>query len=237
MRAELAQTRAEAHHAAALPPLTCGVPRAYKPPQAAGSFRRNFFGRPVLRTRGPARSGVSSREAHLPAEQTCAQAPSRISRPHGDCRRPQGSQCAPRPRPQEAVGLTRPLARGRALDGAAPASSWTRLKKRAEFQRAAKGRRVSTAAFTLQANRREGEAAGPRVGLTVTKKTGNSPVRNRIRRRLRAALAEATAGGARADHDYVLMARREALTLRFDALVADIADALRRTGAPRDKRA
>ncbi|MDE3177678.1 MAG: ribonuclease P protein component [Pseudomonadota bacterium] len=122
------------------------------------------------------------------------------------------------------------------MDAQAPV--WGRLTQRAEFQRAAKGRRIGASAFTLQANARAPETAhqGPRVGLTVTKKTGNSPVRNRIRRRLREAIRRVPATEARADFDYVLMARRDALTLAFEALVADIAAAIGRAHAPRPAR-
>ncbi len=112
---------------------------------------------------------------------------------------------------------------------------WGRLKRRAEFQRAGKGRRVGAPGFTLQANARaRATPAGPRFGLTVTKKTGNSPVRNRIRRRLREAMRRISPLDARPDHDYVLVARREALSIPFDALVAEIAGAIRRANA--DKR-
>ncbi len=115
---------------------------------------------------------------------------------------------------------------------------WGRLTRRAEYQRAGKGRRVSGTAFTLQANARppEAPAEGPRMGLTVTKKTGDSPARHRIKRRLREAMRRVSALDAKPDHDYVLIARREALSIRFDALVADIASALRRTDARRDRR-
>ena len=104
----------------------------------------------------------------------------------------------------------------------AQGSRWGRLTQRAEFQRVGKGRRIGAGAFTLQANARAAQASapGPRIGLTVTKKTGNSPVRNRIRRRLREAMRRVSPMDARADFDYVLMARRDALTLAFDALVA-----------------
>ena len=77
---------------------------------------------------------------------------------------------------------------------------------------------------------------GPRFGLTVTKKTGNSPVRHRIKRRLREALRRVSPLDAQPDHDYVLVARREALSMNFDALVAEIAGAIRRAGARRDGR-
>jgi ribonuclease P protein component len=103
------------------------------------------------------------------------------------------------------------------------------LRRRAEFQRAAKGRRAQLEAFTLQANRRP-EPAGftePRVGLTVTKKVGNAVVRNRIRRRLREALRLVSSLEALPDHDYVLMARGAALTMSFEGLVGEIGRGLR----------
>jgi ribonuclease P protein component len=114
------------------------------------------------------------------------------------------------------------------LDALSP--GWGRLTQRSQFQRAARGRRIGASAFTLQANTRQAGAPveGPRIGLTVTKKTGNSPARNRIRRRLREAVRRVSVMDARPDFDYVLMARREALSLAFDALVADIAAAIGR---------
>ena len=101
--------------------------------------------------------------------------------------------------------------------------SFGRLRRRADFQRVSRGRRKTSAAFTLQAAQQlEGAAEGPRVGFTVTKKTGGSVQRNRIRRRLKEALRAAAPLEARADCDYVLVARREALTREFAALVADL---------------
>ena len=64
--------------------------------------------------------------------------------------------------------------------------------------------------------------AGPRIGLTVTKKVGNAVVRNRIRRRLREALRKIAPDAGLPDHDYVVMARDRALTLGFEALIAEI---------------
>ena len=69
-----------------------------------------------------------------------------------------------------------------------------------------------------------------RVGLTVTKKTGGAVERNRIRRRLREALRHAKALSTEPETDYVLVARREALTLPFATLVADLETAVRRAG-------
>ncbi len=107
---------------------------------------------------------------------------------------------------------------------------WGRLSRRAEFQRVSRGRRAQVETFTLQANRRDDPGAPPakaplggaRVGFTVTKKVGGAVERNRIRRRLKEALRRAGAVAPAPGHDYVLMARREALTRPFAALIADI---------------
>jgi len=101
-----------------------------------------------------------------------------------------------------------------------------RLRRRADFQRVSRGRRKTSAAFILQTvQRMEGAAKGPRLGFTVTRKAGGSVERNRIRRRLKEALRAAAPLEARADCDYVLVARREALTREFAALVADLRNA------------
>ena len=106
-----------------------------------------------------------------------------------------------------------------------------RLTRRAEFQRVARGRRLSAETFTLQSRQRDGtekkSVRGARVGLTVTRSVGGSVVRNRVRRRLKEALRAAAPLEAERDHDYVLMARREALGRRFAALVDDVRTAFR----------
>ena len=127
---------------------------------------------------------------------------------------------------------------------------WGRLRRRAEFQRVARGKRAHATAFTLQANRRAEPQPelGPRVGFTVTKKVGVAVVRNRIRRRLREALKRVAPEAAQSDHDYVVMAREAALSLEFAALVEAISRAfadIRRgpsraksaSGETRDRRA
>ena len=71
------------------------------------------------------------------------------------------------------------------------------------------GRSVSTRYLTLYSFGREAsdeDGGDPRLGLAVTRKTGNAVTRNRIKRQLRAAwsqiLDEVPAG-----HDYVLAVR------------------------------
>jgi ribonuclease P protein component len=61
----------------------------------------------------------------------------------------------------------------------------------------------------------------------VTKSVGGAVERNRVRRRLKEALRAAAPLEAEGDHDYVLMARREALGRRFAALVDDVRTAFR----------
>lgn len=118
-----------------------------------------------------------------------------------------------------------------AARGVQPAP-FARLKKRPEFLAAAKGVRLHEAAFTLQAIARPAAGPGRRFGLTVTRKTGNSVERNRMRRRLREAIRlSGLARGDMADglaRDYVIVARRESLSRDFAALTADLAKAVRR---------
>jgi ribonuclease P protein component len=116
----------------------------------------------------------------------------------------------------------------------AKAPAWRRLRRRAEFQRVSRGRRTQLDTVTLQAQPRASVSEpGPRVGFTVTRKVGDAVERNRIRRRLKEALRAAAAIAPAADCDYVLLARREALTRRFTALVADIERAFAQVGRPR----
>ncbi|MDE3017131.1 MAG: ribonuclease P protein component [Pseudomonadota bacterium] len=100
------------------------------------------------------------------------------------------------------------------------------IKKRADFLAvSAKGRRAATGAFVLLARARQNEG-GARFGFTVTKKLGNAVARNRIKRRLRAALR--AGAKAEAGHDYVLIARPKALDCPYGDLVRDMAFAFSR---------
>ncbi len=104
------------------------------------------------------------------------------------------------------------------------------LLKRADFLAAAGGRRVSARGFVMQCRQRSPDLAltPPRVGFTLTRKVGNAVVRNRIRRRLRAAVQQIGANAARCGCDYVLIGRKDALALPYDGLLADIAHAFAR---------
>lgn len=65
------------------------------------------------------------------------------------------------------------------------------LKTRKEFLALRKMPKYQTAEFILQGVLTADGDNLPKVGYTVTKKTGNSVVRNRIKRKLRHALAQA----------------------------------------------
>ena len=135
----------------------------------------------ILR-RAPCIRRRSTREADLSTQQAGAQAPSRISRTHGDHGRPQGGRSPARAGPQAAQRLT-PNSR----------ITMVRLKQRADFLAAASGAKVATAAFVLQGRNRDDD--GPaRIGFTVSRKVGTAVERNRVRRRLRD-IVERVGGG------------------------------------------
>ncbi len=66
-----------------------------------------------------------------------------------------------------------------------------------------------------------------RVGFTASRKVGNAVIRNRAKRRLRAAATEVLAQGGRKGTDYVLIARAGTGERPYAELVGDLATALR----------
>ncbi|WP_244316754.1 ribonuclease P protein component [Pannonibacter tanglangensis] len=110
------------------------------------------------------------------------------------------------------------------------------LKKRSEFLAVATGGRTDRRAFALQGLARGDGDAGSRVGYTVTKKTGNAVERNRIRRRLRAAVAELGTDVVPQGADYVIIGRRAALSQPFSDLVRDLISGLKPALDPKGAR-
>lgn len=113
-----------------------------------------------------------------------------------------------------------------------------RLKKRKDFvQIAQKGKRYVTDAFILQYLYRmqppsyDLKVLPPknkdgledwRIGFTVTKKIGSAVVRNRVRRRLRAAADLMMPNHSHTKIDYVLIARDQAKSLPFIKIATDL---------------
>ena len=117
----------------------------------------------------------------------------------------------------------------------------SRLMKRADFLRLARGRKWAAAGLVLQMAQTPPEkVAQPdevRAGFTVTKKVGNAVVRNRAKRRLReAARAVLPLYGARGC-DYVLIGREATLTRPFSSLIEDLKQALRKVHGGRPPKA
>jgi ribonuclease P protein component len=106
-----------------------------------------------------------------------------------------------------------------------------RLRRKAEFQTALKGRRVFSGRG-LVALAVPSPAEDLRVGVTVSRQLKSSVERNRARRRLRevarAALVDSGAAGRGIRYDVVLIARPEALTLPFADLRREAELAARR---------
>jgi ribonuclease P protein component len=120
-----------------------------------------------------------------------------------------------------------------------------RLRRRLEFLHVARaGRKWAAPGLVLQAVDRhrgretaahEGAAADDiRIGFTVTRRVGGAVVRNRARRRLRAAAETVMPKHAAGGHDYVLIGRAGTLRRPFPALVGDLETALRKLGAWQD---
>ncbi|MEO1545094.1 MAG: ribonuclease P protein component [Pseudomonadota bacterium] len=120
------------------------------------------------------------------------------------------------------------------------AANLVTIKKRSDYLKVRGGRRYSSDAFLLEGKCRVKRdqrptqsqpgslTAGPRFGFTITKKIGNAVCRNRIRRRLKAAVNELlnslamSQDAVMGECDYVLVARRRAETKPFDELLEDL---------------
>jgi ribonuclease P protein component len=109
-----------------------------------------------------------------------------------------------------------------------------RLTKRPDFVAAASGRRFHTERMTVQGRIREEDGQGLRVGLTVTKKVGHAPERNRIKRRLRNAVRMAATEFLDCRTDIVVIGRRDILTADYRLLIDDLRRALRVVTKPKD---
>jgi ribonuclease P protein component len=114
------------------------------------------------------------------------------------------------------------------------ANGLVRLKIRADFLRvAAARRRAARPGLVLQAAPCPPSDSGVevvRVGFTASRKVGNAVLRNRAKRRLRAAAATVLARDGHRGTDYVLIARAGTGMRPYGELVRDLEAALRQIG-------
>ena len=104
------------------------------------------------------------------------------------------------------------------------------LAKRADFVAASKAEKFVGNSIIVQA--RYNAAENIRVGYTASKKVGNAVVRNRAKRRMRAAAMETLAQYGTAGADYVLIGRaKTTCTVKFEDLKIELIRAIKKLSA------
>jgi ribonuclease P protein component len=111
-----------------------------------------------------------------------------------------------------------------------------RLTIRRQFLYVAQGRKASGRFVLLQCRPTSDESAARqglvRFGLTASKKVGNAVMRNRARRRLRAAMIQLLAIHGVAGNDYVAVARTSSVTADWQALLDDLSALFKKLNRP-----
>ena len=108
-----------------------------------------------------------------------------------------------------------------------------RLTRRPQFLAAAKGRSEARGGVVIQALERADGDTAIGVGFTATRKIGGAVVRNRAKRRLRAAAQTLMPEMGRPGFDYVLVARMGTAARPWDRLLDDVKSALTRLATSR----
>ena len=104
------------------------------------------------------------------------------------------------------------------------------LTKRADFVAASKAEKFVGNSIIVQAKYNPSENI--RVGYTASKKVGNAVVRNRAKRRMRAAAMETFAQYGTAGADYVLIGRaKTTCTVKFEDLKIELIRAIKKLSA------
>jgi len=99
------------------------------------------------------------------------------------------------------------------------------IRRRPDFLAAQRGRSVAKGAVVVQSLPRPGQAVA-RAGFTATRKIGGAVVRNRAKRRLRAAARLLLPQFGRTETDYVFIARGGTTARPWPRLLDDIKSAL-----------
>lgn len=104
------------------------------------------------------------------------------------------------------------------------------LSKRSDFVAASKAEKFVGNSIIVQA--RHNASQNIRVGYTASKKVGNAVVRNRAKRRMRAAAMETLAQYGSAGADYVLIGRaKTTCTVKFEDLKFELIRAIKKLSA------
>jgi ribonuclease P protein component len=114
-------------------------------------------------------------ETHIPTEQPEAEEEARIPSPDAQSSRPCGDPASPHQGPFEALGLI-----------------W-RVRGQSSFRALARGRRRHAGNLEVRQAVLAPRAEPPRVAFAVGRSVGNAVTRNRVRRRLRAAMHDQAA--------------------------------------------
>jgi ribonuclease P protein component len=100
------------------------------------------------------------------------------------------------------------------------------MARRADFLAANAGKRAPMPGFVLLMRRRDDGSPAMRMGFTVTKKVGNSVIRNRLKRRLRALARELLPQAGVPGADHVLIGRSGGIDRDYAAMRSELTKAL-----------
>lgn len=105
------------------------------------------------------------------------------------------------------------------------------IRKRPDFLAANRGKRFVTPGFVLLVHkRRQDHPVSPetiRYGITVTKKIGNAVIRNRMKRRFRALVANSLAEHGLVGADHILIGRKQNQEPDFAIMQRELVKGLR----------